>query len=548
MSSTRKWTLLTFVVLAIWFSFVGFRDYNSTNLDGDLAELVNDPVRVLHGEMPYRDFWLLHPPGEVYVPAIVYKFAYSVNAILIVNVCISVLVGLIAYLLARSIDGSELTGSLAAGMTFFAGVPFHYIGYTYLHFYLLTLLVAACFLRRYLQTHAGRNLFFAGVAIGVAFLFRTYLTGATAAAFVVTVLIEAYRRRLSWSTIVRLLLAYGGGCGLVLGIAAVMLREILPEMWHAVMVDSLAHATTNRPPYGFAVVQAFTDVAAAWNDLGTGPESFELLATLVLRISAVLKVAGLHVLPFACAVLWLFCPPEPQNRNETRRWMLLFFLCWGGLTFVRAFSRGGPLEPLSQAATPYFFAIVLLGQMLWENRGRTKTALSWGLSLTAVMLIASIAQAAIVQTLERIATLRLPNYPVTAPHGTLVYHDSEKAEDIQKLLDHVLNRTTEADCIFVVPWNAPAIYALTGRRNPTFYDSNIDLFYRPTDEKQEQVCRALQEHNVKLIIGRSDMPGAAWDGYRQQQLAIVDAFIDAHYERTTEIGFFSIYERRPDIR
>src|SRR6266404_5933261 len=191
-------TALVVGVLTVWMSAVGLAGYNRANLGDDLAEFVNNPVRVLHGEMPYRDFWLLHPPGEVFVPAAVYQLGFGVNAVLLLDVCISVLVGLAAFWLGRMLSGSDVEATLAAVLVFFAGVPAEYMGYSYLHMYFLLLLVAAGLLAQYLQNHRRASLFFAGAAVGFAFLFRSYVTGAGAAAMSAIVVLEARQRDCPW--------------------------------------------------------------------------------------------------------------------------------------------------------------------------------------------------------------------------------------------------------------------------------------------------------------------------------------------------------------
>ena len=109
----------------------------------------------------------------------------------------------------------------------------------------------------------------------------------------------------------------------------------------------------------------------------------------------------------------------------------------------------------------------------------------------------------------------------------------------------MLENTTEEDHVFVIPWSAPAIYALTRRRNPTYYDSTIDLFYRPSEEKQRQVCEALLAKEARLIIGRADLPGAGWDSIgKQTRLPLIDDCIAEHYERFSESGRFCVYRRR----
>ena len=544
MLSIQKSMPGTSLILLLWFGCVGFVRYNQTDLSGDLGELVNDPVRILRGELPYRDFWLLHPPGEAYLPALLYRFAYSVNLLLLFNICISVLIGLVSFWITSSMSGSRTAPIVAASLTFFAGVPYQYAGYAYLHAYFLALLIAASQLLLYLQTHHRRPLFLAGVAIGIAFLFRTYLTGAAAAAVFVTVTLESRRRPIPWSSTVQLLFMVCLGCTLILGMATVLLYPILPAMWHAVMVDSLSHATINRTRYGVAINQLTGEFLAAVQEFSSASHFLEHPLKLVYKASNLLKITALHVLPFVSIGFWVMLRRVQRHINHASYWMLVFFFCWGCLTFIRAFSRGGHPFPLSQAATPLFFALALLCKPWIVQWQETRRGFDWVLAAVNIVLIISLGQAAILQTAQRLMSLRHPVQVVTAPHGSLIYKDESEAKNLQTLIDRVLSSTSESDFIFVVPWDAPAIYALTGRRNPTFYGSNIDLFYRPTEEKEKDVCRALQKHHVKLIISQTDWPGVAWNAVRQERLIIVDSFIHEHFERVGEFGFYSLYERK----
>jgi hypothetical protein len=106
--------------LIAWFSIASFVGYNHTGLSDDTAEYVNNPVRLLYGEVPYRDFWMLHPPGEVYLPAAVYRLGCGVNGVLLASAGVSVLVGLAAFWVGRNVAGNSVEGVLAAALVFLA--------------------------------------------------------------------------------------------------------------------------------------------------------------------------------------------------------------------------------------------------------------------------------------------------------------------------------------------------------------------------------------------------------------------------------------------
>lgn len=546
MRPARK-SALVVGVLTVWLGAVGFVGYNHTNLGSDLAELVNNPVRVLHGEAPYRDFWLVHPPGEVYFPAAVYRLGFGVNAVLLLNVFISVLAGLAAFWLGRMLTGSDVEGALAAVLVFFAGEPAHYAGYSYLHLYLLLLLVAALFLADYLQSHRRVTLFFAGAAVGVAFLFRSYLTGAAAAAMLATVAVEARHRHCPWGAAVGLLAICGSACLVALVGALPWLAESLPEMWHAIVIDSVAHAVTCRTIYGHSVINSWRVVLDCLGQLRDEPSRPGHYFWTAVEASEFLKRGGMHVLPFLLIPVW-FCRGRLRPASSDRsHWMLLFLLLWGGLTFIRPLTRGADPAQLSQATTPLYLALVVVVRPLIAHWRETKSFAAGAAAFSVLAATVGIGQAAISVTLTQLETLRHSAHTVRAPCGSVIFSSRKRADELRGLLAAVLENTSEQDHVFVIPWQAPAIYALTRRFNPTYYDSTIDLFYRPDEEKQRRVCAALLKKNTKLIIARADMPGPGWDEVHWvSELPLVNAFIEDHFERIADIGRFSVWRPRQE--
>src|SRR5262249_32475052 len=142
-----------------------------------------------------------------------------------------------------------------------------------------------------------------------------------------------------------------------------------------------------------------------------------------------------------------------------------------------------------------------------------------------------IGQASISATLTQLEAQRRSTHTIRAPYGTVAFKSRMQADELRGLLAVVLENTVEQDHIFVIPWQAPALYALTRRHNPTYYDSTIDLFYRPDEEKQRQVCARLLQKNTRLVIGRADMPGPGWDEVQWlSALPLVNEFIEDHFE------------------
>jgi hypothetical protein len=230
--------------------------------------------------------------------------------------------------------------------------------------------------------------------------------------------------------------------------------------------------------------------------------------------------------------------------------MLLFLLLWGGITFIRPLTRGANPPQLSQATTPLFLALILVLRPLIVRWRETRSIAAGVAACSAIAVAVGIGQAAISVTMKQLVIQRHPADTVRAPYGTVVFGDWTRAEELRGLLAVVLENTAEQDHIFVIPWEAPAIYALTRRHNPTYYDSTIDLFYRPDEQNQRRVCAALMEKNTKLIIGRADMPGPGWDKMEwESELPLVNAFVEDHFERIGDVGRFSVWRpRRGPVR
>lgn len=97
-------------------------------------------------------------------------------------------------------------------------------------------------------------------------------------------------------------------------------------------------------------------------------------------------------------------------------------------------------------------------------------------------------------------SLSYSKYTVTALNGSYREASGDKAKSIETVLRLVEKNTIPNDYIFYDGFNSPPIYFLTGRKNPTYYDSMIDVVARPTDEKQYGIIQSLEQKQAKLYI------------------------------------------------
>ena len=140
-SSINLLAVLIFIACLLF----GLLTYNYTSLSGDLAEYINNPLRILNGVLPYKDFWLLFPPAEVYLPAGLYKiFGLNINVILLISPIIKALIGSLAFLVGYKIYKNKLLAIVLAVLLFFKGVP---------HPHFVLMLVSTLSFLKYIQEY-----------------------------------------------------------------------------------------------------------------------------------------------------------------------------------------------------------------------------------------------------------------------------------------------------------------------------------------------------------------------------------------------------------
>jgi hypothetical protein len=132
---------------------------------------VFNPVRVLNGELPYRDFWAIYPPGQLFSLAGVYKIlGVSLLASRVYDTWVRFALVIAVFLVARKITTSWLAYSAALVATLMmASVGFYgYAVYPALAWGIFALWCAL----KFGETGRPRWLVLAGVLMGVSTFFR----------------------------------------------------------------------------------------------------------------------------------------------------------------------------------------------------------------------------------------------------------------------------------------------------------------------------------------------------------------------------------------
>ena len=171
-------------------------------------------VRVLEGELPYRDFYTIYPPGQFYLLASVYQLlGVSIIAGRMADVVIMGALMVVVFLLVRLLAGEAMAWVgwvLALCWRVWPPIPIS------LHPAMLlsmaSLLCVILFLQR-----GGRWLLHAGLLVGLAALFRHDLAGYTAVAVLIVLPCYLWRQGVGQRRLMEFL---GGGAVVRLPVAA----------------------------------------------------------------------------------------------------------------------------------------------------------------------------------------------------------------------------------------------------------------------------------------------------------------------------------------
>ena len=121
--------------------------------------------------MPYRDFYYLYPPGNLYVLALLFKsFGPSILISRIFNCIISFMILICSYIITKNIVSDKISLYISFIMiTLWLGVD---QSFNYLSIPMLSILIASIFVFKYLNNRMKSNLVIIGVLTGITAYFR----------------------------------------------------------------------------------------------------------------------------------------------------------------------------------------------------------------------------------------------------------------------------------------------------------------------------------------------------------------------------------------
>jgi hypothetical protein len=449
-------------------------------------------IRVLHGQVPYKDFFSLTGPGTFALEAASMRvFGTTLMAgrlpavwdIAIITACLFWLV-------------SRLDNRITAGFASFTFLAFVTLGDTAVvanhrwdssawAILAATLIVAAADGKR-----ASAISFAAGIAVGIAAWCTPPVTLAVIAVGVCVVVYRATRK---------LFVAYAGGVAVILtaGLIWIASTGALRAMLDSLLWSASNYADANRVWYG--------SVTGGYANLLHGGSLENTASTIALLLFLTLPAT----LPFLSAI-WLWKRPS----------MTVVTLLATGFALLLSTYPRWDLNHLTWISAPFYaLTAVLIGRSKFR-----KAVVVIVLIAASSCLLVSIQQR--LRETSRVTTVGI----VQGTPGNL------------DVLAMIQARVKPSDTLFVFPYR-PLLYFVTGAHNPTRYS-----FLQPgmfSDKDESEALSELRAHPPQWVFYTHVPPEAylrIWPGSdpRRLQMADIEDFLRENYEGTEQWADFRL--------
>jgi hypothetical protein len=489
---------------------------------GDEGSIVYGAVRVLDGDVPYRDFFEVLAPGSfLWLAAwflILGKTWVAMRAALVVTWVVSVVA--LHWLTLQAHDGRFRF--VPAAVYLFVAIPMltgasqHWDGNA------VAFLAMAAFVASR-ESNSVRRWFLNGVLVGIVALFSQQKGAWLLIGLVTAQLAEGnWTRTFRSAALKAASLTVGSVVIVIAWIAVYAWLGAVGDWYYAVIRWPLdRYGKVNAMPYAFALREWV--VPWLWN----------VAHALAHGIKAS-AIFGLSLLPFLTVVslpaIVLAAVPIMIRRNAGYRvtpWTSLAIV--GFALFISEIHRPDVSHLLY--GTPFLW--IVAAAVAAEVHGRVASRVVAG---AAVVLMAGIVLVGMINFAQSRPTAVVPSR-----RGE--YSALERDEALEFLMAH----TSAGDTAFLYPYY-PMYYFLADLRNPTRYST---LMYGiNTDAQFAEAIRAIDADRTRYVVWDEVVAGeqlTRWfPGYREPPPAeqVMEQYFAAHYDLVTRANGFRILQRR----
>ena len=502
-------------------------------------------VRVLHGDVPYRDFYANYGPAQFYVLAGLFKvFGPSILVGRVWDLVIKAMSVTLAYGILRRLGGRgiALIGSVFT-LIWLAALGFH--GYPIFPCLLLALLSVYCALPTYFGCRGRRPLILAGACIGAMSLFRPDIGLMGALAHVAALILFHLRIRrdgpLPMSWLVRSILAVTVGVLMIsvpmwlIVLAATSGREVLRDL---VLIQMRMYPRMRSLPFPSLPALAADLVNLRWNRVKDGAAFLPPLAGL----AAFAVAFGLVDRPIDRF-------RDKAGHESLRIGALLLVGCLCVLFYVKGLIRMSTSH-VTLAIVPAFLVVCMVWQ--WTTGHRLVQALAVVLFLAVGLVCVDPARIVGRTLLSNLLWVSRPGQVASecgAHPGTDRVGCFRLAPSQREAIRFVRERTDPDERIFVgltrhdrIVFNDVLFYFASGRLSATKWH-HFDPGVQTTLPIQSEMVSELEHARPRLIVLDSE-----WEDLREPNqsgessgVTILDEYIRTHYFRAATFDDYQIY-------
>jgi hypothetical protein len=511
----------------------------------DEGLVVYGALRVMQGDVPYKDFWAIYAPGQFYVLAGVFKlFGVSLMVERVWSTFVRLALLVCTYLIARKIVTQKFSLVSCFLLMIWLG-SFQFYGSPIIPSLLFALLGGFCCLN-FLQKQRRVWLFMAGIMTGITALFRHDIGFYTL--FSVILIIFSFIFFISSSRgasiadrifrVIKLGTFYVGG-------TAIIFLPIFFYFIHSVPKDDLVLDFIKFPFVIYPKVRAlpFPSPLQNFDQLLSGTISLFNFAIDILN-----RLPFYAPLITYTIIIIIFLARISQRIIEWGKWEnwgILFLLILGIVFFNHVLVRSGsPHLMATFIPSMILFSVVLMT----ISQIKKFRVLFWGF---AFFLGFSFIGSSLYKTRHLfLYGLLFPNkMSFTLDRAQGIYGNWEWVTNYQKAITYIQDRVSKDERIYIgstrhdkVFNNDIMFYYLSERHSATkFHDLHPGI--TTTAEIQTKIVADIESWQVKYIVLHDDSQMLKKEMHDYTGSHILDNFIRANFFLEKKFGLYSIWRR-----
>lgn len=491
-------------------------------------------MRIIKGQVPYRDFFHITTPGAAYLLALTFK-SFGTN---ILSARILMVLVLLGILITISLIGKRiLKYPLLLPLSLLIVILLETLPFIDYSTHRLAVFFSILTLPVLIGSHGRCSAALAGLLSSCSFLMNQNIGGIVTlgtAILIVTRPWFARRKRFQADT--------GSFVSFMLGWFLPVFTLLLYLSWKGA-IKAFLYDTFFWPFSGYRGFNIYPYFSFEMSLVRDNLDRINMGAISLVGLGQIGLYTATGFLPFI--IYPLYCVSSFLRRE----WALWVLSLTGLCLFVSSWTRPDFLH-IVHTIQPFVLLSLFLIASLWKDMKR------WSrLSLLPLVLLSSLFGLIVMDGLLFLRTPQAsPSHPLRTETGTYFLFTEKEAAELESLLSYIKTGTKEEDPIFIYHWS-PALYFLCDRENPTGFDSYKPLYN--TEDQLNVLIAQLEKRQPLLVIKDSYLSGFLSSTGRQHltfpsvdpsvmlKEDKVDAYIQKNYAVGAKTGQYTLFKKKP---